>query len=131
MSTAVQAAIKQIKEILKMIKKAADFITDVAKAITDFIKYCNDLIAYIASLPAKLAAQLQKCLQEFTDALSDALSFDGLTKDGEPSPFSEIKSLIETAKETGQSIETAVSAATTTVAQATILAVTAKSFGRV
>jgi hypothetical protein len=131
MSTAVQAAIKQIKEILKMIKKAADFITDVAKAITDFIKYCNDLIAYIASLPAKLAAQLQKCLQEFTDSLSDALSFDSVTKDGNPSPFSEIKSLVETAKETGQAIETAVSATTTTVAQATILAVTAKSFGRV
>jgi hypothetical protein len=131
MSTAIQAAIKQIKEILKMIKKAADFITDVAKAITDFIKYCNELIAWIASLPAQLAAQLQKCLQEFTSALTEALSFDDATEEGDPSPFSEIKSLIETAKETGKSIETAVSASTTAVAQATILAVTAKTFGRV
>lgn len=132
MSTAVQAAIRQIKEVLKMIKKAADFITDVAKAVADFIKYCNQILAYIASLPAKLAQLLAKCVKEFTDALSEALSFDNPNAEpGAVSIFSEIKGLVNDVQSTAQSVESAVGATTQAVAQATALAYNARSFGRI
>lgn len=132
MSTAVQTAIRQIKEVLKMIKKAADFVTDVAKAVADFIKYCNEILAYIASLPAKLAQLLAKCVQEFTDALFEALSFDDPSvPSGTPTVLSEIKSLVSDATKTAESIQTAVSATTGAVAQAQALAYSASSFGKV
>jgi phage-related minor tail protein len=132
MSTAVQTAIRQIKEVLKMIKKAADFVTDVAKAVADFIKYCNEILAYIASLPAKLAQLLAKCVQEFTDALFEALSFDDPSApSGASTTFSEIKSLVSDATKTAESIQTAVSATTGAVAQAQALAYSASSFGKV
>jgi hypothetical protein len=121
MSTAIQSAINQIKEILKMIKKVADFINDVAIAIAEFIKYCTELITYIVSLPAQLAALLQKCLQEFTDALGEALSLDNES----------IKELIKTTEQTSKAIETAVIGSTDTVTQSSSLAVSSKSFGRV
>ena len=132
MSTAVQTAIRQIKEVLKMIKKAADFITDVAKAVADFIKYCNEILAYIASLPAKLAQLLANCVKEFTEALFDALSFsDPSAPSGAKTAFSEIKILISDASKTAESIQTAVSATTGAVAQAQMLAYNAQSFGKI
>lgn len=132
MGTAVQTAIRQIKEVLKIIKKAADFATDVAKTIAEFIKYCNEILAYIASLPAKLAQLLAKCVQEFTDALTDVLSFDDPNvPSGTKTTFSEIKSLVSEATKTAESIQTAVGATTQAVAQATALAYNAKSFGRI
>jgi hypothetical protein len=121
MSTAIQSAINQIKEILKMIKKVADFVNDVAIAIADFIKYCTELITYIVSLPAQLAALLQKCLQEFTGALQEALSLDNES----------IKELIKTTEETNKAIEQAVTSPTNTVTQATSLSVSSRTFGRV
>jgi hypothetical protein len=115
-----------------MIKKAADFVTDVAKAVADFIKYCNEILAYIASLPAKLAQLLAKCVQEFTDALFEALSFDDPSvPSGTPTVLSEIKSLVSDATKTAESIQTAVSATTGAVAQAQALAYSASSFGKV
>jgi hypothetical protein len=132
MGTAVQVTIRQIKEVLKMIKKAADFITDVVKATADFLKYCNQILAYIASLPAKLAQMLKKCVQEFTDALSELLSFDDPNSpSGSISPFGEIKDLFIEVQNTAQSLQNVVSATTETVAQAQSLAYTARSFGRV
>lgn len=132
MSTAVQVAIKQIKEVLKMIKKASDFITDVAKATTDFLKYCNEILAYIGSLPAKLAQLLKKCVQEFTDALSEVLSFDNPNSpSGSSSTFSEIKGLFIQVQSTAQSLQNVVSATTQTVAQAQTLTYKSSSFGRV
>lgn len=132
MGTAVQVAIRQIKEVLKMIKKAADFVTDVVKATADFLKYCNEILAYISSLPAKLAQLLKKCIQEFTDALSEILSFDDPNSpSGSLSPFGEIKELFIEVQNTAQSLQNVVSATTQTVAQAQTLAYTARSFGRV
>lgn len=132
MSTAIQTAIRQIKEVLKMVKKAADFITDVATAISNFVKYCNEILAYIASLPFKLAQLLKDCVQEFTDALLEALSFDDpLAPAGAKTTFTEIKSLVSDATKTAQSIQTAVGATTGAVAQAQSLAYNVKSFGRI
>ena len=132
MSSAVQIAIRQIKEVLKMIKKAADFVTEVATAVSNFIKYCNEILAYVASLPAKLAQLLANCVKEFTEALFSALSFDDPSAaTGTQTIFSEIKSLVSEATKTAQSIETAVGATTGAVAQAQILAYNAKSFGKI
>lgn len=132
MSTAVQTAIRQVKEVLKMIKKAADFITEVAKAIADFINYCRAILAYIASLPVQLANLLQKCVEEFTSALLGAIAFDDpLAPNGSKTPFSEIKSLISEASSTAQSIQNAVVSTTNTVGQAQALTYNVKSFGRI
>lgn len=132
MSTAVQTAVRQIKEVLKIIKKAADFATDVAKTISEFIKYCNEILAYIASLPAKLAKLLADCVQEFTGALTEVLSFDNPNvPSGTKTTFSEIKSLVSEATKTAESIQTAVGSTTQAVSQATALAYNAKTFGRI
>lgn len=130
MSTAIQSAIRQVKEVLKMIKKAADFITEVATAVSNFIKYCNEILAYILSLPIRLANALKDCVQNFTDALVDALSFGG-TSFGSLTPLAEITGLINAAQKTTESIQDAVNATVGTVEEATRLTYTAKSFGKV
>lgn len=131
LGTAVQVAIRQIKEVLKMIKKAADFVTEVAQAITEFIRYCSQILAYIGSLPAKLANVLKKCVNEFTSALSDALSFGNPLDLSDLSPLGEVKSIVDEASKTAQAVQTAVSATVGIVDEAKSLAYNAKSFGRV
>ena len=83
-------------------------------------------------MPAKLAQLLAKCVQEFTDALFEALSFDNPNAEsGAVSTFSEIKSLVNDVQSTAQLVETAVGATTQAVAQATALTYNVRSFGRI